>query len=204
VQVCPTGIDIRQGLQMECIGCTACIDACDEVMDRIGRPKGLIRYDSQSGFARKPTRWIRPRTLLYFGLLLLGASVATWALSTLRPASFGITRLIGTPYVLDADSVRNQFFVRIVNKRNAPASFIVSVSGAPAGVRAVGLDAPVELGPLEEVVRPLILQQPVAGYAGPFRVRVELGDAQGRFDIAREVEFVGPDPGLLRGGALKR
>jgi len=72
VHVCPTGIDIRHGLQMECIGCTACIDACDEVMTRLHRPRGLIRYDSQSAFAGRPTHWLRPRTLLYGVLLLVG------------------------------------------------------------------------------------------------------------------------------------
>src|SRR5215212_1028949 len=71
VQVCPTGIDIRQGLQMECIGCTACIDACDDVMTRLHRPQGLIRYDSQSNFDGTRTRWIRPRTILYFVLLAI-------------------------------------------------------------------------------------------------------------------------------------
>jgi polyferredoxin len=56
VQVCPTGIDIRNGLQLECIGCTACIDACDDIMIKVGRPKGLIRYDSFNGFAGKARR----------------------------------------------------------------------------------------------------------------------------------------------------
>ncbi len=97
VHVCPTGIDIRQGLQMECIGCTACIDACDDVMTRLHRPRGLIRYDSQNAFAGRTTRWLRPRTILYGVLLLIGASVATWALSTVHPASFGVTRMIGAP-----------------------------------------------------------------------------------------------------------
>src|SRR4026207_287405 len=72
VQVCPTGIDIRQGLQMECIGCTACIDACDAVMTKLHRPRGLIRYDSQEAFTGGRTRWIRPRIIVYFVLLLLG------------------------------------------------------------------------------------------------------------------------------------
>jgi len=60
VQVCPTGIDIRKGLQYECIGCAACIDACDAVMTKLDRPLGLIRYDSHRGFNGQPTRWIRP------------------------------------------------------------------------------------------------------------------------------------------------
>ena len=110
---------------MECIGCTACIDACDDIMTRLKRPQGLIRYDSQKAFTGSRTRWLRPRTILYGMLLLIGASVATWALSTVRPANFGVTRMTGAPYVIDAVSVRNQFLVRIVNKRNEPARFLV-------------------------------------------------------------------------------
>ena len=65
VQVCPTGIDIRKGLQYECIACAACIDACDEVMDKVGYPRGLIRYDTQSGLEGKPSASLRPRTIVY-------------------------------------------------------------------------------------------------------------------------------------------
>ena len=151
VQVCPTGIDIRQGLQMECVGCTACIDACDEVMTRVERPRGLIRYDSQRAFGGGRTRWVRPRTLLYFALLLVGAGVAIRALSTVRPASLGVTRMIGAPYIVDEANVRNQFLVRIVNKRNVPARFTLGIEG-PAELRHLGLDGEVEVGPLGELV----------------------------------------------------
>jgi cytochrome c oxidase accessory protein FixG len=70
VQACPTGIDIRKGLQLECIACAACIDACDPVMDQMSYPRGLIRYSTQAAMEGKPTRVLRPRTLIY-GLLLL-------------------------------------------------------------------------------------------------------------------------------------
>ena len=198
VQVCPTGIDIRQGLQLECVGCTACIDACDSVMDRLGRPRGLVRYDSQNGFAGRPTRWFRPRTILYFVLLLAGASVATWALSTLKPASFGVTRMMGAPYIVDSTTVRNQFMVRVVNKRNVPQGFIVRVDGAPADATRTGFAGTVEIGPLGEVVQPLILQKPRASYDGPFHFFVQVEDAAGTFKVRREVEFLGPEARLLR------
>jgi cytochrome c oxidase accessory protein FixG len=198
VQVCPTGIDIRQGLQMECIGCTACIDACDDVMTRLHRPRGLIRYDSQRAFAGQRTRWLRPRTILYGVLLALGAAVATWALSTVRPANLGVTRITGTPYVVSADFVRNQFLVRIVNKRNAPARFVVEVRGAPAGLVQNGFTAATEVGPLGEIVQPLVLQQPRAGYTGPFHFAVRVRDEAATFFIERRMEFLGPEARLLR------
>src|ERR1019366_667648 len=122
VSVCPTGIDIRQGLQLECIGCAACIDACDDVMSRMGRRKGLVRYDSLAGLAGRATRWVRPRTILYGILLAIGATVAAWNISGIRPAVIGVTRVIGAPYFVDAGMVRNQFFVRLVNKRSIPAA----------------------------------------------------------------------------------
>jgi cytochrome c oxidase accessory protein FixG len=198
VHVCPTGIDIRQGLQLECIGCTACIDACDEVMTRLKRPRGLIRYDSQNGFAGRPTVWIRPRTILYLVLLLAGAGVASWALSTIKPASFGVTRMTGAPYIVDPTAVRNQFLVRIVNKRNAPERFTVRVAAAPGDLRRTGFDTAVDVGPLGEIVQPLVLQQTRASYVGPFRFAVQLEAAGGTYRLTREVEFLGPEARLLR------
>lgn len=198
VNVCPTGIDIRHGLQMECIGCTACIDACDDVMTRLGRPRGLIRYDSQKAFVGERTRWWRSRTILYGVLLLIGAGVATWALSSVKPANFLVMRMTGAPYIVDATSVRNQFLVRIVNKRNQPARFALEVTGEPADTRQSGFDGVVEVPPLAELVQPLILQQPRAGYAGPFHFEVTVRDEDGRFRLTRGVEFVGPEARLLR------
>ena len=198
VQVCPTGIDIRQGLQMECIGCTACIDACDDVMTRLGRERGLIRYDSQKAFTGGRTRWLRPRTFLYGVLLLIGASVATWALSTVKPASFGVTRMTGAPYIVDDVSVRNQFLVRIVNKRSTPVRFVLQLGRAPAEAKQTGFEAAVDVPPLGEIVQPLILQEPRASYEGPFHFEVRVADEQGSFTLMREVEFLGPEARLLR------
>ena len=198
VHVCPTGIDIRQGLQMECVGCTACIDACDEVMTRLNRPRGLIRYDSQTAFAGRKTRWVRPRTALYGLLLLIGASVATWALSTVKPASLGVTRITGAPYIVSADFVRNQFLVRLVNKRNEPVRFQLSLEHAPRGLRQTGLLGLVELPALGETVQPLVLQQPRPDYRGPFAFAVRIEDQAGSFHLSRQVEFLGPDVRLLR------
>jgi cytochrome c oxidase accessory protein FixG len=198
VQVCPTGIDIRQGLQMECIGCTACIDACDDVMTRLSRPRGLIRYDSQIAFTGGRTRWFRPRTVLYGILLVIGATVATWALSTVKPGSFGVTRMTGAPYIVDDAAVRNQFLVRLVNKRPVPVQFLVQMNHAPDGVRQLGFETAVVVGPLGEVVQPLVVQQPRRAYVGPFHFDVRVADAAGSFQLHREVEFLGPEARLLR------
>jgi cytochrome c oxidase accessory protein FixG len=195
VKVCPTGIDIRQGLQMECIGCAACIDVCDEVMDRTGRSRGLIRYDSLAGLSGRPTRWIRPRTVVYFALLLAGSAAALWAVSGIRPASFTVNRMVGAPYYTDGQSVRNQFLVRFVNKRSVSVALNVSFAGLPAGAAAKGFEAPVTIGPLGEEVRPLIILEPKGTYAGPFMFEVTASDPAASFRIARTMEFLGPDRG---------
>jgi cytochrome c oxidase accessory protein FixG len=199
VQVCSTGIDIRQGLQLECIGCAACIDACDEVMDRVQRPRGLVRYDSMQGLAGGATRWLRPRTWLYSGLLLIGVAVAGWALSTVRPAVVGVTRIPGAPYVADASGVRNQFLVRLVNKRDEPQRFLLALPDAPAVLQRTGFDAVVEVAALGETVVPLVLRLPREAYAGRLRLEVVVGDEAGTYRVTRSIEFIGPD--VSSGGA---
>jgi cytochrome c oxidase accessory protein FixG len=198
VQVCPTGIDIRQGLQMECIGCTACIDACDEVMDRVHKRRGLIRYDSQAGFSGGSTRWFRPRIALYGFLLTAGICVATWALTTFHPANLGVTRIPGAPYISDNGVVRNQFLVRIVNKHSAAATFNVVLDKLPPGITQTGFEVPVTVAPLGEEVRPLVLVQKNHDYQGNFTFDVVLREATGSYALHREVQFLGPEPGLVR------
>jgi polyferredoxin len=198
VSVCPTGIDIRQGLQIECIGCAACIDACDEIMTRLRRPRGLIRYDSLNGLAGRTTRWVRPRTIAYAVLLAIGGTAATLAFSTVRPAAFGVTRMLGAAYFFDARAVRNQFLVRLVNKRETPQRFVVALQGAPVGVVQAGFEQPVELAGMAEEVRPLVILTPRNAYTGSFRCRVTVRDEAGTYQLTREIEFLGPDPQLLR------
>ena len=197
VQVCPTGIDIRHGLQLECIGCAACIDACDEVMTRIERPHGLIRYDSFVGLNGGRTRWIRPRIIVYFILLMIGVGVASFAFSTVKPASFMVYRMTGAAYFVDRDDVRNQFMVRLVNKRPEPATFIVSTESVPDGVEQTGFRDPVTLAPLAEQVSPLVLIVNRKAYTGPFHFTVRVDDAAHTYQLSRAVEFMGPDPKLL-------
>jgi cytochrome c oxidase accessory protein FixG len=198
VQVCPTGIDIRQGLQIECIGCAACIDACGEVMGRLKRPRGLVRYDSLNGFAGKATRWLRPRTLVYALIMGAGATAAAAAFLSVKPAFIGVTRMVGSAYVMDAGTVRNQYFVRLVNKAGGAVRFTVTVEGLPAGAIVNGFEAPVPIAADGEEQRPLIVRMPLADYTGGFPVRIRVRDESGRVDLSRETKFVGPDPLFLK------
>ena len=93
VQVCPTGIDIRNGLQYECIACGACVDACNEVMDKIGYPRGLVRFTTHNALEGKPSRILRPRVLVY-GFLLL-ALVVGWGVGVaMRSPLMAVSRTV--------------------------------------------------------------------------------------------------------------
>lgn len=143
VQVCPTGIDIRNGLQLECIGCAACVDACDTIMTKLGRKTGLVRYASFVALNGGKTRFIRPRIIFYTGLLLLGAAVFI-ATSRIEPLRVNVLRMQGSPYYLSNGVLRNQFLVRLINKRNEPRTFKLAMKGElPAGIAAAGADTPV-------------------------------------------------------------
>lgn len=98
VQVCPTGVDIRRGTQLECIGCTACADACDDVMTRQKKPRGLIGYASLNGLAGKATRFIRARTLIYVGILAILISGLTVVLARHAEIQATFVRAVDTPY----------------------------------------------------------------------------------------------------------
>ncbi len=192
VQVCPTGIDIRQGLQMECIGCAACVDACNTVMSKLDRPQGLIRYDSMNGLVGKPTRWIRPRILLYTALLCLGAAALGAGVSTLHLANMSIVRMSGAPYFLEQGNVRNQFLLRLINKRNEPLSFDVEILGGPANLHVNGAQPPVTVPTLSEQIRPLVIALPRTDFTQEFPLQVRVRSADGKTTLQKELTFIGP------------
>ncbi len=197
VEVCPTGIDIRQGLQMECVACASCVDACDEVMERIGKPKGLIRYDSLIGLSGGKTRFLRVRTILYSALMFIGASVAAYSFSGLEPADVSLTRMRGMPYYATDSYIRNQFQVRLINKLDEPASFTLEAPELPEGTSVRGFEQSVTVGPLDEVVWPLIVMQNRGDYEGSFPLQFEITGQPGNSNLQVEAEFLGPDPRLF-------
>jgi cytochrome c oxidase accessory protein FixG len=135
VAVCPTGIDIRHGTQMECVGCANCIDACDAVMTKLGRAPGLVRYDSQRGFDHGQRRFVRPRLFVYAALLVCG--VVAFALATTVRVAFesALVRRAGSAFTLSEGRVGNVFDLQITNKLDGTHEFRIEVAG-PAGVDA--------------------------------------------------------------------
>jgi len=136
VQVCPTGIDIRNGLQYECIGCSACIDACDQVMEKVGLRKGLIRYSTEAAMARHYSskeivaHILRPRIILYIVILLAIVVASAWSLAIRVPLKVDVIRDRGT-LAREADDgrIENLYNLKIMNTAEEPRRFALSVSG---------------------------------------------------------------------------
>ena len=129
VQVCPMGIDIRQGLQYECIACAACIDACDEVMDKVGKPRNLIRYTSEARDAGGDTRWLRPRTLGYGAIWLALCAGFVGAVLLRNPLQFDVIRDRHSLYrQLPDGAVENLYTIKVANKDDVAHEFELEVT----------------------------------------------------------------------------
>ena len=136
VQVCPTGIDIRNGLQYECIGCAACVDGCDQVMDKMGYARGLIRYATENALQHSWTsaqmwqRVLRPRTLIYSAILLAIVSAFIAALWLRVPLKVDVIRDRGAlARVLDEGVVENVYTLRVMNTEEQFHRYRISVAG---------------------------------------------------------------------------
>jgi polyferredoxin len=104
---------VRLGLPPECIGCANCIDACNEIMSKLSRPTGLVRYDSLQGLQSKKTKILRPRILIYLTLSLIGITAFALSAHRIQPAALSIVRIVGAPYYQDGTAIRNQLLLRI-------------------------------------------------------------------------------------------
>ncbi|TCO81238.1 cytochrome c oxidase accessory protein FixG [Plasticicumulans lactativorans] len=132
VQVCPTGIDIRNGLQYQCIGCAACVDACDEVMDKIGSPRGLVRYTTENALLHHQPHVIRPRMLVYAALLLALTGGLVYAISVRTPLQLDVIRDRNALYRMTDDGLaENVYTLKILNMDEHPHRFALAVHGAP-------------------------------------------------------------------------
>lgn len=126
VEVCPTGIDIRNGSQLECVNCTACIDACDAIMDAVKKPRGLVRYDSEQGIGQQKSRLWRPRIILYALLLGILTSSFGYLLISRTDTETSILRARGqAPQLMPDGQTRNLFMVKSINKtfQDIPVEF---------------------------------------------------------------------------------
>lgn len=130
VQVCPTGIDIRDGLQYQCIACALCIDACDSVMDKLERPKGLIRYATEKEIEGGTTNILRPRLIGYAAMLLLMIGTMTYAIASRTPFGLDIERDRGSLYrITPNDTIQNSYTLKLKNMSQTPQQYEIRVEG---------------------------------------------------------------------------
>lgn len=181
VQVCPTGIDIRDGLQLECIHCARCIDACNDVMGKLGRELGLIRYSSQSALAGGKRHALRPRVVIYPVILLVLLGVTAGLVATKSDTDISVFRSQGIPFnVLPTGEVTNQVRVRVTNRGDSARAFLFL--GATDGVR-IQADEPVlalEPGQTDSmrlllVAQPGLFETPTTRVVAKIRVQDETG-----------------------------
>ncbi len=196
VDVCPTGIDIRNGLQMECIGCTACIDACDEIMDKIGKPRGLVRFDSSRGFETGRARLLRPRFFIYAAVML--GLVALFAARAAERKPFSVTalRTRGLPFTIEQGRIRNLYTVQIENKDDrGNVYFVGPATGALDGHPGVEFIVPqprVGLAAMGGAPVTVFVSMPMSSYRGPVDFAFTVRDSASGAVEDLTVRFRGP------------
>jgi len=194
VQVCPTGIDIRDGLQYECIGCAACVDACDDVMDRMGYPRGLIRYTTENALEGKPTRIFRPRVLVYGLVLLALLSGVTYGIATRVPVALEVIRDRNTLFrETPGGLVENVYTLKLLNMDRADHRYDLSVAGLEDARMEIGSP---DLGVAGGEVREVTVRLQV----DPFNLETASNEVyftltardDASLTVTEEARFVGP------------
>jgi len=139
VKVCPTGIDIRNGTQLECVSCTACIDACDFMMEKVGLPKGLIRYDSENGIAKRQKLRITPRTIAYSVVLLALIGFLGVLLATRKDVDATILRTPGMLFQKqDNDTISNLYNIKLINKTHRDMPVRLELESTIGKIKMIG------------------------------------------------------------------
>ena len=188
VTTCPTGIDIRNGLQMECVHCTQCIDACDHVMEALHKPKGLIRYASQEGLAGRAGTLLRPRVVIYAVALVATLTGLALSLSLRADAEITVLRSSSEPWHVEDDGrVANQVRVKIVNRTHDTQQYSVRVDGLDGG-SVIAPELPLSVEARAQRTTSLFLVAPFAVFHdGRRAVSLHITDLS-RF--ARDIPFV--------------
>ncbi len=199
VAVCPTGVDIRHGQQEGCIMCALCIDACDIVMEKLDRPKGLIRYESLDVLNGKESRSLfkRPRVWVYGAVLTLALSGIAYGLSSMEAIEIKVIHSRQPMFVIQSDgSIQNKYTVKILNKLSEDRQVDVSATG-PKGLILAGMDTPITARHGKVTPRVVFVRVPrenVVAESAPIVFRAEVLDSDNQaFSSERESVFIGPE-----------
>lgn len=197
VIACPTGIDIRNGLQLECIACTQCMDACDRVMDKLGRHRGLIRYTSQEALATRRfslRSLFRARVLIYPAILvvLLFALFAT--ASRRKTVEISVLRGLDAPFTEQGELVRNHVRIKIRNRTEGAAAYSLSLDRAP-DVQLVAPENPLHVGPGQQTTESVFVLVPRHSFTRGVRdLRIRVSDGA-TVDRVLPYKVLGPEGG---------
>jgi cytochrome c oxidase accessory protein FixG len=140
VQVCPTGIDIRNGTQLECVNCTACIDVCDEVMVKTGQEPGLIRFDSVNGVEQGERKIMTPRTWAYSAILTMLLGIVLTLLSTRAQVETIFLRMPGQLYQKEGTTITNAYNFTLINKSDEVMNLFLELESPEGTMRVAGGD----------------------------------------------------------------
>ena len=198
VSTCPTGIDIREGLQMECIHCTQCADACDQVMDRIGLERGLVRYTSQAELESGKRAFLRPRVFVYSVILLIMFGAFTFSLAGKNSADVTLLRGLGAPFtVLPSGQVSNQIRIKIANRSPEARSYLIGLVGAD-DLELIAPENPLIVAAGETEMTAAFITSPRSAFAGG-EVVITLTVVDG-VDYSTERSYRLLGPAASRGG----
>jgi cytochrome c oxidase accessory protein FixG len=177
VLTCPTGIDIRDGLQMECIHCTQCADACDEIMVRVGKPKGLIRYTSQDALAGKSPHMLRVRTVLYPLAFTLFFGAFVMALTTRAPADVTLLGGLGAPFTREpTGAIVNQVRIKVTNRTDEDRAYTITFLDDP-GAQLIAPENPLLVAAGHTQTATVFVVQAADRFTnGERQVRIRLSD----------------------------
>ncbi|WP_369799000.1 cytochrome c oxidase accessory protein CcoG [Caenimonas sp. SL110] len=198
VHVCPTGIDIREGLQYECIGCAGCVDVCNGVMDKMNYPRGLIRFTTQNALALGlegkdlVRRTLRPRVLAYGAILLALCFALLASLATRTPLKVDVIRDRGMlSRIVAGGKLENVYRLQVMNATEEPQRYVVKVSGLQGLV--VASEAQVEVGPAESRWLAVRLQIPYGSATpGSHPIHFDVATASGDAHVSEKSVFLVP------------
>jgi len=193
VQVCPTGIDIRDGLQIECIACAACVDACDSVMDKMEYPRGLIRYTTEGLLAGRGRRVLRPRTAIYATILGVLLVAFTWGVTHRASLIVDVLHDRNALYREMADGgVENGYTIKLVNKTDKAQQLTIALDGDEPLLRIVGKTrVTVEPGLVGNV--PLTLHADRGAIRGRHKVGLLVRNDDDSIHVQHKSEFFAPE-----------
>jgi len=193
VQVCPTGIDIRDGLQIECIACAACVDACDTVMDKMGYARGLVRYTTENMLAGGRRRIVRPRTLIYGALLAFLISAFAWGITHRAPLIFDVLHDRNALYREAADGgIENGYTLKLANKSDQAQQLRVEIADATPSLRIIGKTS-IEIGAGQVANRPLTLLGDRELLKGMHHVKLLVRNEDDSIHIEQKTQFFAPE-----------